>query len=134
MLLFMSKKSPNSINPDDIRGLFYSLSKPNRYLATVLQGIHQAVIVVYGYAVDHSVPQLFVKFYGRYFKLFKVGEHTADGDGLGFHSVALCGEVSGGALYRYRGYSSVRRQDLTACDRRVMTTRARYVSTNFLKK
>jgi hypothetical protein len=36
-------------------GLFYSLSKHNRYLAAVLQGIPRAVIVVYGYAVDHML-------------------------------------------------------------------------------
>jgi hypothetical protein len=38
---------------------FYSLSKPNRYLAAILQGIHQAVIVVYGYVVNHSFALLF---------------------------------------------------------------------------
>ena len=79
-----TQKSPNSIALGAIRGLFYSQSKHNRYLAAILQRIHQAVIVVYGYAVDHSVPQLFVKLDGRSFKLFKFGEHTADGYGLGF--------------------------------------------------
>ena len=39
--------------PGAVRGLFYSLSKHNRYLATVLQRIHQSVIVIYGYTVDH---------------------------------------------------------------------------------
>ena len=74
-------------------GLFYFLSKFNRYFRSVLQRIHQAVIVVYGYAVDHSVPELFIKLDGRFFNLFKLGEHTADGYGLGFHSVAPCGEL-----------------------------------------
>ena len=74
-------------------GLFYSRSKRNRYLATVLQRIHQSVIVIYGYAVDHSVPQLFVELDGRSFKFSKFREHTADGYGLGFHSVAPCGEL-----------------------------------------
>ena len=59
------ENSPNSIVLDAIRGLFYSLSKHNHYLAAVLQRINQAVIVVYGYAVDHCVPQLFVKLDGR---------------------------------------------------------------------
>ena len=39
------------------------------------------------------MPQLFVKLDGRSFKFFKLGEHTADGYGLGFHSVAPCGEL-----------------------------------------
>ena len=35
---------PNSISPGAIRGLFYYLSKLNRDLRAILQGIHQAVI------------------------------------------------------------------------------------------
>ena len=63
------KNSPNSIVPWCHSGhFFYSLSKHNRYLRSVLQGIHQAVIVIYGYTVDHSVPQLFVKLDGWSFK------------------------------------------------------------------
>ena len=59
-------------------GLLYSLSKHNLYLAAVLQRVDQAVIVIYGYAVNHSVPELFVKLDGRGGGLFKLGEHTAD--------------------------------------------------------
>ncbi len=66
-----------------IRGLFYSHSKHNRYLCSVLQRIHQTVIAHDGYAVDHSMPQFFVKFDGQSFKLHQLKEHTADGDGLG---------------------------------------------------
>ena len=73
-------------------GDFSILSKHNRYLAAVFQGIYQAVIVVYGYAVDHSVPKLFVKLDGRCFEVCKLGEYIADGYGLGFHSVAPFGE------------------------------------------
>ena len=104
--------STNSIALGAVREFFYYHSKHNRYLAAFLQRIHQSVIVVYGNSIDHSVPQLFVKLYGRCFELCKLGEHTADGYGLGFHSVAPCGElfvlfllgaeavgeVSGGAL------------------------------------
>ena len=39
-------------------GDFSILSKLNRYLRSVLQGIHQAVIVVDGNFIDHSVPEL----------------------------------------------------------------------------
>ena len=60
-------------------GLFYSLSKHNCYLRSIFQGIHQSVIIVYGYAVDNSVPEFFVKFYGRSFKLGEFKEHTTDG-------------------------------------------------------
>ena len=87
-----AKKLPEQHLLGAIRGLFYSRSKHNRYLAAVLQRIYQAVIVIYGYAVDHGVPQFFVKLDGRSFKLFKLGEHTADGYGLGFHSVAPYGD------------------------------------------
>ena len=88
---------------------FYSLSKLNCYLRPILQRINRAVIVVDGNAVDHSVPQLFVKLYGRCFKLCKLGEHTTDGYGLGFHSVAPCGELfvlfllGGGLVPRFWG-------------------------------
>ena len=37
-------------------GDFFILLKLNRYLRSVLQGIHQAVIVVDGNVVNHSVP------------------------------------------------------------------------------
>ena len=70
-------------------GLFLFFSKHNRYLRSVLQGIHQAVIVVDGYSVDHSVPELFVKLDGRCFKLGEFKEHTADGNRLGISSLAL---------------------------------------------
>ena len=70
------ENSPNRITPGAVRGLFYSLSKHNRYLATVLQRIDQAVIVVDGYAVDHGVPQLFVEFDGRNFKLGELAKQT----------------------------------------------------------
>ena len=79
-------KSPRS----ETSGFLFS--KRNRYLATVLQRIHQSVIVIYGYTVDHSVPQFFVKFDGRSFKLGELGEHTANGDGLRYHSLTPFGE------------------------------------------
>ena len=60
-------------------GLFYSCSKLNRYFRAILQGIHQAVIVVDGNVVNHSVPELFVKLDGRSFKLGEFKEHTAVG-------------------------------------------------------
>ena len=50
-----TQKSPNSIALDAIRGLFYSLSKHNGYLAAVLQGIQQASIVIDGQTVDNRV-------------------------------------------------------------------------------
>ena len=87
------EKSPNSIVPGAIRGLFYSFSKLNRYLRAVLQGIHQSVIVVDGNVVDHSVPEFFVKLDGRCFKLGQAGEHTADGNRLGISLLALCREA-----------------------------------------
>ena len=49
--------------------------------------------MVDGNVVNHSVPELFVKLDGRSFKLCKLGEHTADGYGLGFHPFAPCGEL-----------------------------------------
>ena len=90
----MNKKNPRTASHlGAIRGLFLFSSKHNRYLTAVFQRIYQAVIVVYGNFIDHSVPELFIKLDGRCFKLFKLGEHTADGYGLGFHSVAPCGEL-----------------------------------------
>ena len=94
------RKNPRvASHPGAIRGLFYSLSKHNRYLTAILQRIHQAVIVVYGYAVDHSVPQFFVKLDGRCFKLFKLGEHTADGYGLGKTNYMLFESVVTNTIY-----------------------------------
>ena len=85
----MNKKNPRTASHlGAIRGLFYSLSKPNRYLAAILQRIHQAVIGVYGYAVDHIVPQLFIKLDGRSFKLGEFKELTGETFGIK-HSWAL---------------------------------------------
>ena len=85
----MNKKTPRTASHlGAIRGLFYSLSKHNRYLATVLQGIYQAVIVVYGNSIDHSVPQLFIKLDGRGFKLGEFKELTGETFGTK-HSRAL---------------------------------------------
>jgi hypothetical protein len=66
----------------------YSLSNHNRYLTAILQRIHQSVIVIYGYAVDHSVPQLFIKLDGRSFKLGEFKELTRETFGTK-HSRAL---------------------------------------------
>ena len=64
-------------------GNFSILLKPNRYLAAILRRIHQAVIVVYGNFIDHSVTEFFVKFDGRCGGLGEFKEHTADGNRLG---------------------------------------------------
>ena len=58
------ENSPNSIALVPF-GDFSIFSKHNRYLAAILQQIHQAVIGVYGNLIDHSAPRLFVKFYVR---------------------------------------------------------------------
>ena len=42
-------------------GTFSVLLKLNRYLRSILQRIHQAVVVVDGNSIYHSVPELFVK-------------------------------------------------------------------------
>ena len=87
-------KNPRTAShPGAIRGLFYSCSKLNRYLRSVLQGIHQAVIVVDGNVVNHSVPKLFVKLDGRCGGLGEFKEHTADGNRLGISLFALCCEA-----------------------------------------
>ena len=41
-------------------GLFYFLSKLNRYLRSILQRINQAVIVVDGNSIGYSVLELFI--------------------------------------------------------------------------
>jgi hypothetical protein len=50
-----AKKVPEQHQPWRYSGTFSILSKHNHYLVAVLQRIHQAVIVVYGYSVDHSM-------------------------------------------------------------------------------
>ena len=84
----------NTKNPEQHRtqvlfGDFSILLKLNRYLRAVFQGINQAVIVVDGYVVDHSVPKLFVKLNGRCFKLGEFKEHTTDGNRLGIRVRSL---------------------------------------------
>ena len=62
-------KNPRTAsNPVPFGDFFYFLSKLNRYLRAILQGIHHSVIVIYGNFINHSVPQLFVKLDGRCFK------------------------------------------------------------------
>ena len=59
-------------------GDFSILSNFNRYFRSVLQGIHQAVIAHDGNFIDHSVPELFVEFDGRCFKLGEFKEKFAE--------------------------------------------------------
>ena len=62
-------KIPEQHRTQVLFGDFSILSKLNRYLRPILQRINQAVIVVDGNVVNHSVPELFVKLDGRSFKL-----------------------------------------------------------------
>ena len=79
--IFQRQNMNNQKIPEQHRTLvlfgdFSILSKLNRYLRSVLQGIHQAVIVVDGNVVDYSVPELFVKleYTAIHKKLFKKHE------------------------------------------------------------
>ena len=49
--------------------------------------------MVDGNVVNHSVPELLVKFNGRCFKLGQLKEHTADGNRLGISFLTLCREA-----------------------------------------
>ena len=64
-----SAKIPEQHHTQVLFGDFSILLKLNRYLRSILQGIHQTVIVVNGNIVYHSVPKLFVKLDGRRFKI-----------------------------------------------------------------
>ena len=58
-------------------GDFSILLKLNRYLRAVLQRIKQAVIVVDGNFINHSVPELFVKLDVGYYNLGSIyNPHT----------------------------------------------------------
>ena len=94
MSKYEQRKNPRTASyPGAIRGLFYYLSKFNRYLRAILQGINQAVIAHDGNFIDHSVPELFVEFDGRSFKLGQFKEHTDDGNRLGISFLTLCLET-----------------------------------------
>ena len=58
-------------------GDFSILLKLNRDLRSVLQGINQAVIVVDGNVVNHSVPEFFVKLDWRCGGLGQFKEYTS---------------------------------------------------------
>ena len=71
-------KIPEQHHTQVLFGGFSILLKPNRYLRSILQGIHQAVIAHDGNFINHSVPELFVKLDGRSFKLGEFKEEFAE--------------------------------------------------------
>ena len=108
-----SRKIPEQHHTQVLFGVFSIFSQLNRYLRSIPQGIHQAVIVVDGNFIDHSVPKLFLKLNGRSFKLGRLKEHTADGNRLGISLLTLCREAfelflfahgGGGALHNRLPY------------------------------